>query len=167
MKIGLTDYERCAGNRQAALAYQPWDGCDRDLFQATLLASYEDTLDCPELNDARTADDIMAGYRAMPGCRPDCWWLAWHQGRPAGVLLLTEHGSPAQWDLTYLGVVRAARGCGVGRALTQKALDAAHAAGALQMTLTLDARNGPAERLYRDCGFEAFDQRQVYLALFR
>jgi ribosomal protein S18 acetylase RimI-like enzyme len=82
------------------------------------------------------------------------------------VLILTEHPSVTTWDLSYLGVVRSARGRGVGRALTRKALCDARAAGAVDMTLTLDLRNDPAWQLYRAFGFDVYDQRHVYLSVF-
>jgi ribosomal protein S18 acetylase RimI-like enzyme len=153
-------------SQQSDLAYQDYTVCDRELFHATLLATYEDTLDCPELNDARTAEEIVAGYRAAEDCRLERWWLAWDGQRPAGVLILTEHAASATWELSYLGLVRWARGRGLGRTLTRKALCAAQTAGARCMMLTLDARNQPAWRLYRAFGFEVSDRREVYLSIF-
>ena len=82
------------------------------------------------------------------------------------MLILTEVSSSNTWDLTYLGVVASARGHGVGRTLTSKALRAAQASGAVQMTLTMDQRNEHARRLYSRFGFTAYDQRAVYLLLF-
>jgi mycothiol synthase len=166
MKSELGDRGWLTPDEPAALTYQNYhDGCERELFHATLLASYEDTLDCPELNDVRSAAEIIAGYRGMDGCDPRRWWLAWHQGRPVAVLILTEHASANTWDLTYLGVVASARGRGVGRTLTSKTLREAQAAGAIQVTLTMDLRNEPARRLYNSFGFTLYDRRQVYLAL--
>jgi ribosomal protein S18 acetylase RimI-like enzyme len=150
----------------ADLACQDYTLCDRELFHGTLLSSYEDTLDCPELNDARTAEEIIAGYRGVEGCRPERWWLAWHENRPAGVLILTEHPARASWDLSYLGLVRSARRRGLGQALTRKALRDAQTAGATSMTLTMDVRNEPAWRLYRAFKFDIYDQREVYLLVF-
>jgi ribosomal protein S18 acetylase RimI-like enzyme len=153
-------------NEPADLVCQDYTLCDHEHFHGTLLASYEDTLDCPELNEARTAEEIIAGYRGVEGCRPERWWLAYHQNRPAGVLILTEHPARASWDLSYLGLVRSARRRGLGQALTRKALRDAQAAGAMSMTLTMDVRNEPAWRLYRAFNFETYDQREVYLSVF-
>jgi ribosomal protein S18 acetylase RimI-like enzyme len=150
----------------ADLVCQEYTLCDREIFHGTLLSSYEDTLDCPELNDARTAEEIIAGYRGVEGCRPERWWLAWHEKRPAGVLILTEHPARASWDLSYLGLVRSARRRGLGQALTRKALRDARMAGATSMTLTMDVRNKPAWRLYRAFNFDIYDQREVYLSVF-
>jgi ribosomal protein S18 acetylase RimI-like enzyme len=167
LKKDLAEPRNLPGGRHApGLMCEDYTSCPRELFHSTLLASYQDTLDCPELNDARTADEIVTGYLAMPGCRPERWWLARLHGEAAAVLVLTEVASASTWDLTYLGVVPAARGRGVGRVLTHKALTEARATGAAQITLTLDARNRPASQLYGSFGFDVFDRRAVYLALF-
>jgi ribosomal protein S18 acetylase RimI-like enzyme len=155
-----------SGAESEGLVCEDYTLCDRELFHATLLASYENTLDCPELNDARTAEEIIAGYQGVEGSRPERWWLAWYEKRPAGVLILTEHPARASWDLAYLGLVSAARGRRLGRALTCKALRDAQDAGAQSMTLTMDARNEPAWRLYRGWGFDAYDRREVHLLVF-
>jgi ribosomal protein S18 acetylase RimI-like enzyme len=165
-KLLTTDLAGPGVHKLIGLTYQGYIKCDREVFHSTLLASYEDTLDCPELNDTRTAVEILAGYQAVENCRPDRWSLAWHGGKPVGVLLLTESSASTSWDLSYLGVPPAARGRGVGRTLTLRALHEAHAAGALRMTLTLDRRNEPAWQLYRGFGFEVYQERMVYLTLF-
>jgi ribosomal protein S18 acetylase RimI-like enzyme len=48
-----------------------------------------------------------------------------------------------------------------------RALRAAADAQAGQVTLAVDERNLPARRLYTGLGFESFDERDVYLAVFR
>ena len=64
----------------------------------------------------------------------------------------------AAWDVSYVGVVPAARRRGVGAELVVKALWEAKAAGILQVSLAVDARNEPARRLYRRLGFETGEQ---------
>jgi mycothiol synthase len=149
------------------LGCQDYATCDRALFEATLLRSYQDTLDCPELNDVRTAGEVIDGYRAVPGCREDGWWLAWHEDRPVGVLIVAPTQGLPTWELLYVGLVPEVRGRGLGTELTRKALAVAWAAGAERMTLTVDSRNHPARRLYAALGFEEFDQRAVYLHVLR
>ena len=48
-----------------------------------------------------------------------------------------------------------------------KALAEARAAGASSLTLSVDARNRPASELYRGLGFESFDRREVFLAVWK
>jgi ribosomal protein S18 acetylase RimI-like enzyme len=145
------------------LTYQLFPAADAACFQQTLLRSYRDTLDCPELNEIRTAEEVIAGYRAVPGCRLDRWWLAWQGDQPVGVLLAVETPEQKAWELLYVGLVPEARRRGLGTEMTRKALHEAQTAGAARMTLTVDQRNGPAQRMYAALGFEEFDRREVYL----
>src|SRR5207247_6085165 len=55
---------------------ETYDRTDTALFQETLLRTYEHTQDCPELNGARTADEIIAGHKAQGEFDPRRWWLA-------------------------------------------------------------------------------------------
>lgn len=147
------------------LEYQSYAACDRGLFHRTLLATYEATMDCPEVNNVRTIDDIIEGHKSQGIHDPTRWQLAWHEGAPIGVLVLTEVPEWEGWDLAYLGVVPQARGRGLGRELTLKAIYEAKIAEQSQLTLSVDARNRPAWHLYQKSGFEPFDQREVYLAI--
>jgi mycothiol synthase len=135
-------------------------------FDQTLLRTYDDTLDCPELNGVRQLAEIIEGHQAQGAHDPDHWWLAEQSGQPCGVLLIADIPDFSAWDLSYVGVVPEARGRGIGRALVCKALVEAHAVGVRRMTLAVDVRNEPARRLYRDLGFHVTEQREVYLAFF-
>jgi ribosomal protein S18 acetylase RimI-like enzyme len=139
---------------------------DPALFHQTLLRTYEETLDCPEINGVRTIAEIMEGHRAQGKHDPSRWWLA-HSGRDAvGVLLLTDLPECASWELAYVGVVPEARRRGFGRQLVARALSEAGTAGAARMTLSVDVRNQQAWNLYIDMGFEAFERREAYLAIW-
>jgi ribosomal protein S18 acetylase RimI-like enzyme len=69
--------------------------------------------------------------------------------------------------VAYLGVVPEARGRGLGMELIARALREAWAAGVRSVTLSVDARNRPAWKLYQAAGFEPHDRREVYLAIWR
>jgi ribosomal protein S18 acetylase RimI-like enzyme len=146
-----------------ALTLEPYSPANAAAFAGVLMASYDGTLDCPELNGTRSADEVVAGYRdAGPGGTRE-WFLASTGSVPVGVLMLTAPPAGA-WVLTYLGVVPAARGRGAGRALTRTAVGRAAAAGAPGSSLNVDVRNEPARRLYAGEGFAEYDRREVYLA---
>src|SRR5438128_308372 len=66
---------------------QPFSPNLESLFQQTLLRSYDDTLDCPELNGVRTVEEIIEGHRAQGIWRQELWWLAWVNDVPAGVVM--------------------------------------------------------------------------------
>jgi mycothiol synthase len=151
----------------ARLSFHAFNESDSSLFQRTLLRTYEDTLDCPEVNGLRTIDEILAGHRAQGTYDPDRWWLALEGGRPAGVLIATELPESGDWDVAYMGVVPEARRRGFGREILLHALTEARAADAPRVLLSVDARNRPAWHLYRGVGFEPFERRAVYLALGR
>jgi ribosomal protein S18 acetylase RimI-like enzyme len=148
------------------LAYQAYLSSCSDLFHQTLMRTYEQTRDCPEVNGVRTLEEIVAGHQAQGIYDPARWLLALQAGEPVGVLLMAEISEWQGWDLSYIGVVPEARGRGIGRELTRKALGDARAAGATQVTLAVDTRNRPAWSLYLDLGFEVFDRREVYLAIW-
>lgn len=131
-------------------------------FADTLFATYDGTLDCPELNGTRTPDEVLAGYRSAAADPPD-WWLASAGHGPAGVLLLAPGPRPGVLELSYLGLVPSARGRGLGRELVRFALERAAASAAEWLTLSADVRNEPALRVYRAHGFREYDLQDVFL----
>lgn len=149
------------------LTYEPYTTSDRAAFAQTLLRTYEGTHDCPEVNGVRSLDEILEGHRAQGVHNPELWWLVRDQGQPVGVLLLTAMPEWQGLDVSYLGVVPEARRRGIGRDMTRKALEKARVSGAAQLTLAVDARNLFAWNLYRSMGFEAYGEREVYLAIWR
>ena len=74
----------------------------------------------PELEGARSLDDIMETHRATGRFSSERWQLGYIAGKPeaASVLLLAEVPSRDVWEVVYLGLTPAARGCGLGRAVT-------------------------------------------------
>jgi ribosomal protein S18 acetylase RimI-like enzyme len=139
---------------------------NQDLFQETLLRTYEGTLDCPELNGVRDINEIMAGHRAQGKHDPELWSLLFRAGVPVGVLMLAEMPDWGALDISFLGVVPEARGGGLGRVLTSRALAEARRLGVEQLTLAVDCRNLPAWNLYHDLGFQPHELREVYLSFW-
>jgi mycothiol synthase len=148
----------------ARLDYQPFDNGAE--FRRTLARTYENTMDCPEVNGVRTIEEVLEGHRAQGLFDPQRWWLVLKSGRPIGVLIMTEMPESGDWEVAYMGVVPEARRRGFGREILLKALHEAGAAKVPAVTLSVDARNRPAWNLYRSLGFEPFDQRVVYLAVW-
>ncbi len=152
--------------RAPALVYQPYRPENASLFHESLLRTYDDSLDCPELNGVRCVEEIIAGHQAQGIYDPDRWWLVRLEGQPVGVLLLSEMPEYSDWGLSYLGVVPEARRQGIGRQLAIKALHEARRATMAALTVSVDCRNEPAWKLYQELGFQVFDQREVYLAIW-
>jgi ribosomal protein S18 acetylase RimI-like enzyme len=151
----------------AGLRFRPYDPADPEPFRRALVRTYEGTLDCPEVNGVRTVDEILAGHRAQGEFDPGRWWLAYAGDEPVGVLLLAVPPGEGAWEVAYLGVVPQARRRGYGRELLLRGLAQAREAGAAHVTLSVDGRNHSARALYRGAGFEPYDRREVYLALWR
>jgi ribosomal protein S18 acetylase RimI-like enzyme len=160
------NWSGCCSPDAGHLTYHTYQTGGRSLFQQTLWRTYEGTLDCPEVNGIRSLDEILEGHRAQGMHDPGLWWLALAEGCPVGVLLLTTLPEFQGLDVSYVGVVPEARRQGWGRELACKALQVAREAKAAQVTLSVDTRNRPAWNLYLSLGFEPFDQREVYLAIW-
>jgi ribosomal protein S18 acetylase RimI-like enzyme len=150
----------------SALHFHPFDTCEPGLFGQTLLRTYEGTLDCPEVNGTRTIDEVITGHQAQGRFDPGRWWLVLRADKQVGVMLLSELPESGDWEVAYMGLVPEARRQGLGRQLLLKALHAARAAGVRNVTLSVDGRNHPAWQLYVGTGFEPFDRREVYLAVW-
>jgi len=144
------------------LSLMVYEDCIHDRFVKTLMATYEGSLDCPELNGLRSPDEIIAGHRNEARTPPD-WFLIERDGEPIGVLLLTPNIETTVCELVYLGVVGSARKVGIGRMVLNEAIRRALAIGQYTMWLSVDSRNEPAMKLYRRMGFRPFDCRDVWL----
>ena len=133
-----------------------------DDFLAAVLASYEDTLDCPKLFGLRKPADILAGHRATGKFDPSLWTLLRVQGEPSGVVLLNPFPDQRTVELVYLGLAPVVRGRGLGRELLRHALRLLPSRRERTVTLAVDENNAPALRIYREAGFRA-ELRRVAL----
>ena len=143
------------------LSYSPET---HDLFLRALEQSYAGSLDCPEMQAMRTAEQSLAGHAAAGEFRPD-WWdvLLDAAGKPLGVGLVAAAPGGGGVELVYLGVSADARGKGYGGLLLRRALATAAGAAGRTITLAVDARNAPALRLYDRHNFRQVDCRRVLL----
>ncbi len=149
--------------------WRPYTPAIADEFRAALQATYEGSLDMPELEGTRSLEDILTGHQAAGLFVPARWQLGILPGEPdsGAVLLLNEAPGREAWEVIYLGLTPAARGRGLGRAVIRHALALAGRAGAPVLELAVDLRNTPAVRLYRQTGFTPRDRRSVHLAVLR
>jgi mycothiol synthase len=134
-------------------------------FRDVLQATYQGSLDMPELEGIRSLDDILASHRAGGRFDPARWLLGRLPGEPAAaaILLLSDLPDHMAWEVAYLGLTPAARGRGYGRAALAHAIELARPYSP-RLELAVDSRNHPANRLYRAAGFTPFDRRSVHLA---
>jgi ribosomal protein S18 acetylase RimI-like enzyme len=114
----------------------------------------------PDFRDRFAA--ALLGF-GLPGEASAWHFLALGGGEPTG-LWMTEPGEAGAVVLTYLGVVPAARGRGLGERLLRHVLHEAACGGFAAVELSVDARNEPALHLYRRHGFAATGRREVLIA---
>jgi GNAT superfamily N-acetyltransferase len=152
----------------SSLGFVPYTASADALFADTLVGTYDGSLDVPEMNDLRAGGDVLGGFRPGRGFVPDWWQLAVTMpgGEPAGVVFTEPGAEPHATEVSYLGLLPAARGRGWGDQLVRFALGRAARDGMHAVTLSVDTRNEPALRLYRRHGFTSLDRKDVYLALW-
>jgi len=124
-----------------------------EVFARAITASYEQTLDCPQLVRLRTIDDVIAGHMAVGRFEPSLWMALHCGGEPVGVMLLNSVGVSASMELVYLGLAPRWRGRGLGRRLLSHGLSLAREHEATTMFLAVDSENEPAMKLYQSMRF--------------
>lgn len=146
--------------------WRPFEPALEGEFRSVLQATYQGSLDMPELEGARSLDDIMQGHRSAGRFVAERWQLGRLPGEPeaAAVLLLAEIPGRNVWEIIYLGLTPPARGRGLGREALKRALELARP-HVPWIELAVDLRNLPATRLYHASGFSVRDRRAVHLAI--
>lgn len=151
---------------QGPLEFVPFPPEQPSRLARLVEATYQETLDCPGLDDVRNVEDVLHGYRASGVFDPRHWLLVRHAGEDVGVLLLTDYPEQGNLELVYMGLVPSARGHAWGKHILQYAQWLAHEAGLPRLVAAVDAANRPAIAMYAACGFQTWDRRQVYLRVF-
>ncbi len=148
--------------------WQPFGPATESEFRDVLQATYQGSLDMPELEGVRSLDDVLDAHRASGRFSPDRWRLGRLPTAPdaAAVLLVSDVPDRGVWEVAYLGLTPPARGRGLGRAALSHALTLARD-HVPRLELAVDDRNHPARHLYRRAGFTPFDRREVHLALLQ
>ena len=142
------------------LAWRPYSLFRHRLFARTILSTYRESLDCPKLTGLRPINDTIATHKHTGTFRPRTWRLAIAEGKPTGVVLVSEN--QGRGDLVYLGVVPEARRRGIGRAVMDRAIRDTAEVGLPQMGLAVDVSNIPAMRLYERAGFREIRRRLAH-----
>lgn len=144
---------------QADITVLHYSAETHDHFARAILASYEDTLDCPGLVGLRRIGDIIAGHKAAGLFDPALWYAFYHGDQPVGVMLLADLPQRHSVELVYLGLSPAFRGRGLAKRILHHGLVVASQRHLridrqpIYMCLAVDDRNEPALRLYRGLGF--------------
>lgn len=147
-------------SRIGLVAYRPEF---RPQLAKVVAATYRGSLDCPELDDLRTIDEVLAGYRAAGDLGESGWFFVRHEQQIVGCLILAYHQEINQAELVYCGLTPEARGLGLGVELTREALWWARQREAEQLVLAVDRRNTPAIQTYVRCGLLTTDHKRLWV----
>lgn len=148
---------------ESELDFESYCEANQVRFKRVVEATYEETLDCPQLDGVREITDVLAGYRATGVFSAARWLLVAYQGQDVGCLILSDNPDQDQWELVYMGVVPLRRGRRWGLAIVRHAQWLVRRAGRKRLVLAVDMANEPALRLYREAGFKARNRRRVFL----
>lgn len=134
----------------------------RSRFERLLGETFDQTLDCPELNGIRSLSQVLDTFLAGKPFR-NCsnWNVATLDDRLVGCLLLTQHNRELV-ELSYMGLSNWARGKRLGGQLIQHALQQATSLGATMLVVAADVRNWPAIQLYKKHGFQFHRRLRVF-----
>lgn len=146
--------------RIGLVAYRPEF---RAQLEKVVEATYRGSLDCPELDDLRSIDDVLDGYRAAGDLGESGWYFVRHERQIVGCLILAYHQEINQAELVYCGLTSESRGLGLGVELTREALWWASERGAEQLVLAVDRRNTPAIQTYVRSGLLTTDHKRLWV----
>jgi ribosomal protein S18 acetylase RimI-like enzyme len=152
-----------------------WSESTRPRFETVISATYEGTLDCPELNGRRSGQQAVLGHESSGPFQSALWKIYSHDGEDSGITLARCHadnwndgqpeGIDTVFEIVYLGVTPHFRGRGLGRKMLADLFADARRQGVSEIMLAVDVRNTPAIRLYEQFGFREFDRRRVHARL--
>jgi mycothiol synthase len=148
---------------RAGLTWRAYDATAHSAFAMTILATYRDSQDCPELTGLRPIDDVLAAHQASGRHDPQLWELALVDGTAAACLLLSRHTQDTLVEVVYMGVVPEFRRQGIGRLLLARALEQCRRVGARQLTVVVDERNAAAQVLYADYALQRVARRSAWI----
>lgn len=148
----------------AGVEMLPWKPQHRPLFERAILASYEQTADCPGLLGLRDVQDVLDGHMATGEFVPQLWRVLYFGDEPVGVMLLNPVLQRQAMELVYLGLAPKWRGKGLGRRLMHHALGLTRQQRIRQMILAVDESNAQAVSLYKSLQFTS-TARKIALIL--
>lgn len=133
------------------------------IFVEALRKTYVGSLDCPEFQDMRNAEDSLDSHRAAGAFDPNHWQVMLCKGQPVAVLLLSRVRQDPWMEIVYMGVAQPYRRSGVADLLMQRSIGIADSC-ASGLILAVDVRNAPARRLYARYGFRSIARRSAWIA---
>jgi len=159
-RVETTSIARLAATHHEWLTYSTET---KSFFCEAIEQSYVQSLDCPELTDMRSPQQMLMAHRAAGPFDPAAWFVFMTANNPLGILLLRRARREPAMEIVYMGVAQVARGSGVADALMMKAMQSARQAGAETLILAVDSRNEPAKRFYQRWNFQEVMRRTAWI----
>lgn len=137
-------------------------------FGAALSATYEQTLDCPELCGMRSIEDVLDSHRSTGQFDSRLWWVMLERAaaiplaerKPLGCLLLNPCKDQQTIELVYIGLAPEARGKGWAKPLLLHGMSVSlRGRRGYEVACAVDDRNTPARNLYASLGFRESGHR--------
>ncbi|QDU74917.1 Mycothiol acetyltransferase [Bremerella volcania] len=138
-----------------------------EAFRTLVAQTYENSLDCPELDSMREVEDVLDGYHATSGRSTYNWYTLENDGEMMGVVITAHHAEPQQLELIYFGLKPRYRQLGLGSEMIRFVLQLAQFLGCRSTITGVDQRNTPAMALYRRFGFQPVDVKELFLLPLR
>ena len=127
--------------------------------------TYTDTLDCPQLNDYRSASQTLGGYQTSIAFDANRWYEAVDaSGAIIGVVIMATHNEKVS-ELVYMALLPARRGQGHGRDLLRSVINEVQSRPCEtkpQLVLAVDEKNLPAIHLYQAAGMKPMIRETVW-----
>lgn len=161
--LNLHDLNDATEALSRGLAFQPASRFSRHEIDSLVEATFEGTLDCPELDGLRSSSEVVSGFlesKAWDARLP--WWILCAEGKPIGCALVNSHPQEI-FELAYVGLVPAWRGRGLGRTLVHFATQHCRTLGGSYFTTAVDSKNWPASKIYDSLGFSEIRELAVWL----
>jgi ribosomal protein S18 acetylase RimI-like enzyme len=158
--------------RYSALCERVGGKAGKAMLLSGLIASYEDTQDCPDLCVLRRPEDVLESHLAVGAHEPRLWWVVRTGEIALGAMLwspmarATEPGGGSA-ELVYMGLAPVLRGRGVGGGLLSYGLAELERAGLREASCAVDLTNTPARQLYATRGFRTFAERMAWVKPLR
>ncbi len=153
-----------SGLDQPTIVWRPAVAFAKSRVTDLIEATFQQTLDCPQMNGLRDKHLVMDGFLEGRPFRSlgRRWDVLLIDGSPVGCIMLTEHPNQLS-ELTYMGLVPTARGQGLGRVLLQRAIQRSRDDQARTIVAAVDEKNWPALGLYQQFGFQCHQRMSVWL----
>ena len=155
----------CAvGDRR--LSYRPYREADRERWASVLAKCGVRTLDYPQFDAMLDAHDLLDVYAATGDSGTELWRMVECEQQAVGCVMVSAHRRRGCCELTYMGLVPAARGRRWGLELVRQAISLCGGTHSAHLVAAVDSGNDPAIAIYSRSGFVVTDRQEVFLRAF-